>query len=426
MSEFVGRYVPRPQFIAYHNRTERYAKIVAHRRAGKTVACINDLIGRNLLNQREWPPPKYSYVGPSFVQVKDVAWSYLKHYSGPLTVQSNESELWVKYPNGGIIRLYGADNVDRMRGIYNDGVIMDEPANMSPSAWPLVVSPTLADHSGWATFIGTPQGHDWFYRVDMKPESTELQLGWYRLVLRASETGLLSKDELESQKTGKTPEQYNQEFEASFDAAIHGAYFAAGIAEARKGGRIARVAADPVVATRCFFDIGWSETDSTSIWVVQFVGREIRVLDYMEGLNQPIGYYASLLRERGLDKASLIFPHDGLRKDAVAKTYEDHWREAGWRNTRTIDNQGRGAALARIGAARRIFPAIWFNEATTKSGIEALAHYHEDWDEDRRVGRGPKHDWASHAADAFGLMAICYEEPVMQPRPLVFPNMGVA
>ncbi len=427
--EFAGRYIPRQLFIPYHNRLERWAKIVAHRRAGKTVACINDLIARAMLNSREGAnPPQYAYIGPTYSQAKDVAWDKLKQYAGPLAVEKNESDLWVRLPNRARIRLYGAENYDRLRGLYHDGVVIDEPADLSPVAWPMVIMPTLADFKGWATFIGTPRGHDWFFKVDLKPESTELADGWFRTILKASETGVLEVEELSAQRAANTPEQYAQEFECSFDAAIHGAYFAAGIGEARKEGRIGVVPADPVIQKRCFFDIGGGgdASDATAIWVCQFVKREIRVLDYIEAVSQPIGFYAHLLRDRGLDKAELVFPHDGLRKDHLSKSYEDHWRDAGWTKTRSIPNQGRGADLARVEAVRRNFPAIWFNEDTTKNGVEALAHYHEKWDEDRRMGMGPLHDWSSHAADAFGLMAICYEAPAARPKPLVFPNIGVA
>ena len=182
-------YIPRPEFIPYHDRTQRFAKIVAHRRYGKTVGCINDLIRRALLNTRREPSPRYAYIGPTFVQVKDVAWSYVKHYTAQLPgLQMSEGELWVKLPNGAQIRLYGADNYDRMRGLYNDGVVIDEPAQQDPRAWPEVIRPTLSDFSGWATFIGTPAGRNWFYSLGRTKDLTELDPDWFHLVLPASQT----------------------------------------------------------------------------------------------------------------------------------------------------------------------------------------------------------------------------------------------
>jgi phage terminase large subunit len=155
---FVIPYTPRPQFEAYHDRTERFAKIVAHRRFGKTVGCINDMIKAALTNTRQFPPPRFAYIAPTYSQAKDVAWGYLKHFSADSGLKMSESELWVEYPNGARIRLYGADNYDRMRGLYHDGVTIDEPAQMDPRAWPEVIRPTLSDYSGWGTFIGTPEG----------------------------------------------------------------------------------------------------------------------------------------------------------------------------------------------------------------------------------------------------------------------------
>ena len=186
MVEVVIPYRPRPQFIPYHDRTERFAKIVAHRRFGKTVGCINDKIKAALSNPRQYPPPRYSYVAPTYTQAKDIAWGYLKHFSAPIPgIKISESELWVEYPNAARVRLYGADNYDRMRGLYNDGVTIDEPAQMDPRAWPEVIRPTLSDYSGWASFIGTPQGRDWFYKID-RNEDGSLAPDFFRLTYEYS------------------------------------------------------------------------------------------------------------------------------------------------------------------------------------------------------------------------------------------------
>src|SRR4051812_44750721 len=191
--------------------------------------------------------------------------------------------------------------------------------------------------------------------------------------------------------------------------AVDGAYYAAPLAEARAGGRIGRVAADPLLAFRVFWDLG--VRDSTALWVAQFAGREIRLLDYCEGQGQPLGYYADWLRARGYGNAECVLPHDGARRDNVsALRFEDHLRDAGFR-VETIPNQGKGAAMQRIEAARRLFPSIWFHEEGCRDGLKALAAYHERIDAKRNVGLGPEHDWASNGADAFGLMCIAYEAP---------------
>src|SRR5215475_5195923 len=167
MSEIVIPYKPREQFTGYHERVERFSKIVAHRRAGKTVAIINELIRAALTNPRTAPPPRYAYIAPTYAQAKDVVWNYLKYYSSPIPgIDARESDLSVEFPHGGRVRLYGCDNYDRLRGLYFDGMALDEPAQMDPRAWPEVLRPCLADQRGWCTVIGTPSGRDWFYRVD--------------------------------------------------------------------------------------------------------------------------------------------------------------------------------------------------------------------------------------------------------------------
>jgi phage terminase large subunit len=183
---------------------------------------------------------------------------------------------------------------------------------------------------------------------------------------------------------------------------------------ARQQGRIGHVAVDPVLPVKAFFDIGGAghSSDAMAIWIAQFVGREIRLLDYIEGVGQPLAYYANELRRRGWKHAIICLPHDGVAHNNISgKRYIDHWVEAGFECASPIKNSGAGAAMMRIEATRRVFPRCWFNETTTEAGRDALGYYHERRDPNRNVGLGPEHDWSSHAADAFGYMAIAYEEP---------------
>jgi phage terminase large subunit len=209
------------------------------------------------------------------------------------------------------------------------------------------------------------------------------------------------------------PERYDHIWEGEYAKAFEGAYFAKQLAQARAEGRIGCVGADPVLPYKAFFDLGGTsaKADALAIWIVQFVGREIRIFDYIEGVGQEIGYYIAELRKRKYDQALLVLPHDGdAHHGPIRKTYKDHFQDAGF-DVDVIPNQGSGAAMMRVEAARRIFPRCWFDEKTTQAGIEALGFYHERKDEARKIGLGPEHDWSSHAADAFGLMAVVYEEP---------------
>jgi phage terminase large subunit len=210
------------------------------------------------------------------------------------------------------------------------------------------------------------------------------------------------------------PEMYDHVWDGGYATAGEAAYFARQLQEAKAQGRICRVGIDPVLPVKAFFDIGGAghSSDAMAIWIAQFVGREIRLLDYIEGVGQPLSYYAHELRSRGWKQAVVYLPHDGVATNNVSgKRYVDHWAEAGFEVATPIKNSGAGAAMMRIEAARRIFPRCWFNEATTEAGRDALGFHHEKRDPNRGIGLGPEHSWASHAADSFGYMAISYEEP---------------
>lgn len=214
------------------------------------------------------------------------------------------------------------------------------------------------------------------------------------------------------------PEQYDHIWEGDFKAVMEGAYYADSLAKAKGEGRIGHVAADPLMTFRAIWDIGGTgaKADACSIWIMQFVGREVRVLDHYAAQGQPLATHVNWLRTNGYGAALCILPHDGSTNDKVYDvSYESALRAAGFEVT-VVPNQGKGAASMRIEAARRIFPRIWFNATTTEAGREALGAYHEHKHDKTGVGLGPKHDWASHDADAFGLACVVYEEPEAKAR----------
>jgi len=424
-------YKPRPQFKPYHERTERYAKLVAHRRAGKTVCCINDKIKQALTNTRAFPPPRYSYIGPTLVQVKDVMWGYLKHYSAPIPgIKKHESELWIEYPNGARIRLYGAENYEGMRGGYNDGVTIDEPAEIDPRAWPEVIRPTLSDYRGWATFIGTPKGRNWFYHVDRKmvggKPTDELDDDFFRLTLKASETGILDGHELEDAKKRLTPDQYEQEYECSFDAAILGAYYGKLMGAAEKDGRISGVPYEPTARVWTFWDLGIR--DATAIWFAQVVGREIHLIDYYEMTGADLGHYVKELNTKPYVYAGHIVPHDAQAKElGTGKSRLEVMESLGMRNI-TVATMHR--VEDGINAVRTILPRCWFDAKKCARGIDAMRLYRAEYDEKLQTLRPtPRHDWASHAADAFRYGAMMIDGTMDQGafgRNIKYPPMGYA
>jgi phage terminase large subunit len=400
-------YAPRRVFVPYHDRTERWSAIVAHRRCGKTVACINDVIRRAVtLTGRQHG--RYAYVAPYLAQAKEVAWEYLKRYALPITADKNESELWVELLNGSRIRVHGADNPDRLRGAYLDGVVLDEVADMRPSVWGEVVRPMLADRQGWATFIGTPKGRNEFHDIWEKAQAAD---DWFAAMLRASDTKILPAEELDLARQDMTPEQYEQEFECSFDAAILGAYFGKEIAQAERDGRITDVAYDPAVKVYTAWDLGIG--DSTAIWFWQVAGNEIRVIDHYEAHSQGLPHYAGVLAAKPYQYAADWVPHDA------------RVRELGTGRTRveTLVQLGRQPRLVAqhhvedgINAARMTLPKVWFDKTACKDGIEALRQYRAEFDEKTKAFKDkPRHDWACHSADAFRYLCMAWREMTPQP-----------
>ena len=210
------------------------------------------------------------------------------------------------------------------------------------------------------------------------------------------------------------PDKADHVWGGEYVRAIEGAYFTHQLRAARTQGRITQLALDPNFTVRAYWDLG--HTDATAVWVVQFVGERVNVLDYCEGVGQAPGYYMNWLRVNGYDHCWCILPHDGVSVHAenpIAMSYEGQLRMAGFA-VKVVRNQGKGAAMQRVDALRRLFPRIWFNEDQTRSGLLAVGHYHEKRDEERNAGLGPEHDWSSHGADAIGLMAIDYEPPRKQ------------
>src|SRR5690606_27745994 len=210
------------------------------------------------------------------------------------------------------------------------------------------------------------------------------------------------------------PEQYEHVWEGGYATVIDGAYYAEHLLAARKEGRIGRLSPDPLMTYHLAFDIGGTgaRADAVSIWAAQLIGKEIRALRYYEAVGQPLATHIAWMREQGYipSNSQIWLPHDGSSNDKVYDvSYESALKEAGYK-VEVVPNQGKGAAKARIEIARRMFPSCWFDEPGTQAGLDALGWYHEKKDEERNIGLGPEHDWASHGADAFGLLCIAADK----------------
>lgn len=236
-------------------------------------------------------------------------------------------------------------------------------------------------------------------------------------------------DELEQERLDCLriePDQYGHIWDGEYLSVAAGAYYAMALRQAKVEHRLGKVAADPLMTIRAIWDIGGTgaKADATAIWIVQFVGREIRFLDYYEAVGQPLAMHVNWLRDHGYEKALCILPHDGAAHEKITDTtYEGALRSAGF-DVRVIPNQGAGAAMQRVEAARRLFPQMWFDADKCSGGLEAIGWYHEKKDEARQIGLGPEHDWSSHGADAFGLVAVAYEPPTAA-RKIQYSNRGI-
>lgn len=399
----INNYKPRDVFASLHKRSSRWAVVVAHRRCGKTVAMCADLMIGALTCKH--PKPQFAYLAPWREQAKKVAWNYLKELSRPVWAKPpNESELkiTINTPNNDISTIFvaGADNPDALRGMYFDGVVLDEVGQMRPSLWYSVLRPALSDRLGWAIFAGTPSGKNFFWQMR---EEARLNPQTHMLMqLPASKTDILHPDELRDARAQMTEEAYLTEYEISFDAAIPGAYFAKQIGQAYEDKRVGSFPTDPAFTTDLVADLGY--TDSCSWWGWQTTPDGYKITDFYENDNQPISHYIDWVKSRPYKVGTVWLPHDARAKSLqTGKSIIEQFLQAGI-TPRIVTEL---SLQDGIEAARVTLPKCYFDETPTYDGVEHLRAYMREWDERSQTYRNrPKHDNHSHASDAFRYLAI--------------------
>jgi len=414
-------YQPRDIFIPLHERTQRWALVVAHRRCGKTVGCVNELIKGALTCTK--PNPRFAYIAPTYSQAKDVAWNYALEYSHSIPdMRQHEGELRVDYPNGGRVRLYGADNYDRMRGIYLDGAVLDEYGDMDPRAWEEVIRPALSDRQGWAIFIGTVRGRNHFYTMYEKALQPAFQQDWYVAIHPASETGIIEPAELMDARRSMTPEAYAAEYECSWAAPIVGSYYGSQIEELKRDGDILPLQHERGKRVYTAWDLGVG--DSTAIWFAQIVGDKVHLIDYIENHGVGLDWYAGEISRRQYIYAAHFLPHDAEQREVTtARQRVEVLRDLGINATvcpKTKVEEG-------INSVRLLLPRCRFDSLKTAQGVEALKHYRREWDAKQKVFHlKAKHDWSSHGADSFRILAqMLPRQDNMQFRQLKYDNRWV-
>ena len=375
------------------------------------MAAINDLIRAAITCKS--PMPLFGYVAPYRTQAKSVAWDYLKHFARPITKSSNEGDLIIELLNGAKIRLFGADNADAMRGLGFDGLYLDEYGDFKPSVWGNVIRPALSDKQGWCVFGGTPKGKNQFWNI--YETSKKLPNEWFSLSLPASKSKLLPESELQAAQAQLAEDQYLQEYECSFEAAIIGAIWGTEMRKVSEDGRITKVENQLEVKTHTAWDLG--HTDDTAIWWYQVIAGEIHIVDFFALSGGTIEEFVTKIKEKPYNYGKHYLPHDARARTLASggkSVIEQMAAHLGINNLAIVPSL---TVQDGIQAVRMALPRCWFDAEKCADGIEALRQYQREYDEDKKAFRQtPKHDWTSHPADAMRMLAISWrEEPKDKP-----------
>jgi len=366
------------------------------------------------------PGALFGYVAPYRSQAKAIAFNYLKEFSQPIMASSNESELEVTMVNSARVRLFGADNADAMRGLGLSGVYLDEYGDFRPSVWGNVIRPTLSDTQGWAVFGGTPKGRNQFYDIyDMAGRNDD----WFLLRLPASTSKLLPPGELAAVRAQLSEDQYQQEYECSFEAAILGAYYGVEMRILSDSSRICAVSYDKEVPVHTAWDLGYR--DDTAIWFYQVIRGEVHLIDYYAVSGADITTIAREILDKPYKYGKHYLPHDARAKTLAAAGRSVIEQLAEHLHISTLSIVPDLGVQDGIQAVRAVLPRCWFDAEKCRDGIEALRQYQREYDEDKKAFRQvPRHDWCSHPADAFRMLAVAWrqeparEHPVAE-RPLI-------
>lgn len=402
MSELVLNYDPRDAFLPFHQRDKRFGLMVCHRRAGKTVSCVGELILRALYTKKK--RAKFAYIGPYRQQAKETAWEYLKEYTTGFTKgPPRESELRIRLPNDATITIYGADNPDAFRGLYFDGVVIDEFGDIRPTLWGEVILPALIDRNGWAVFIGTPKGKNHFFKMYQRAMAEE---SWYGMMLKASESGILSEENLNTLRAEMTEEAWQQEMECDFEAAVPGTYYSKTIGLMEKSKRIGTHAYRPDLPVYTAADLGFS--DSTAWWFWQVDDQGPVFINYEEDSGRPLEFYFDMLNELPYPVEKIYLPHDAKATSLqTGRTTVEQFLAKGL----PVEIVPRQKVQHGIDAARSLLPNCRIDETGCYGGIEALRSYRRKFNEKtQQYDNKPLHDWASNGSDAFRYAALVSQD----------------
>ena len=398
-------YTPRKSqaFIHEHLEKFRYSLLCCHRRFGKTVLCINHLIKAAMTCKNY--NPRFAYIAPTYGQAKKIAFDYLKYYTKEIPgTKYNETELRCDLVNGARIMLLSSENPDSIRGIYLDGCIIDETAQINPALINEVITPALSDRKGFMTLVGTPKGmanlfYDYYQKAQADPK-------WFLYKAKASETGIVDKEELDAALAVMGSQKYEQEFECSFIGNIQGSIYGDVIASLDDKKQITRVPIDPAYPVNTAWDLGYN--DQTAIIFFQQIGHNIHIVDYYENKNEAFPHYAQVLKEKDYIIEHNYGPHDLDQTEfGTGKTRRETAYQMGLR-FRVVP---RMAIEDGIHAVKMVLPRCFIDVDNCGPLVNALRHYHRKFSDKERVYKiKPVHDWSSHAADAMRTLATGLNE----------------
>ena len=394
-------YTPRKFQNYLHQRIKdyRWSVLVCHRRFGKTVCMINHLLMAALSSKIS--NPRYAYIAPTFKQAKSIAWDYIKQFTHKIPgVKFNETELRVDLPNKARITLLGSENCDGLRGIYLDGCVIDEYANVNDRLFPEIIRPALSDRKGFCIFIGTPQGmNNNFYELFQHAKGAD---DWFYFKAKASETKVVDQDELTKAKEVMGENKFKQEFECDWIANIEGSIYGKTLAKIENQRQITRVPYDPSLPVNTAWDLGVS--DHSAIIFFQQLGRSINIIDYHEERGQGMPHFIELVKNKEYIYKDHFAPHDIEVTDfSNGKTRREVAYQLGIR----FKVVPKLPLEDGIHATTMTLPRCWIDVDHCKKLIDALRHYHRKYlDKNRMFRSKPVHDWSSHACDALRYMSI--------------------
>jgi len=400
-------YTARKELKPFHVRKQRWAALICHRRYGKTVGCVYEVVKSALYTQKK--NARYAYIAPFYAQAKKIAWEYLKQATADFAVRTREATLTVELANGAWISLYGADNPDSIRGIYLDGVIIDEYGDCRPSLWTRVIRPMLSDRIGWAIFIGTPKGRNHFYDLYTDAVASD---EWFTLMIKASDSGVIPEEEIAELKRTMEDAAYDQEFQCNFNAALPGRYYASLVHKMEVAEMIKEGACryDPMLTVKVACDLG--RNDNTAMWFWQETTTGIKMFKYYEAQGQGLQHYIDYLNDTGFTYEEVWLPHDAVAKTlATDRSTIEQLLDAGFPCRKTP----KLAIQHGIDAVRKIMPNILIDSSKGAcfDGVEALRAYRREFNESTKMYHDtPKHDWASDGADAFRYFALVCNDSV--------------